>query len=74
MLQQTWDRFSKVMAPKVTGSWHLHTLTQNQALDFFVMFSSAASLLGSPGQSNHASANAFLDALAHHRERRVCRD
>ena len=67
MLQQTWDRFSKVMAPKVTGSWNLHTLTRNKALDFFVMFSSAASLLGSPGQSNHASANAFLDALAHHR-------
>ena len=68
ILQQTWQRFSRVMAPKVMGSWHLHTQTKNQPLDFFVMFSSAASLLGSPGQSNHASANAFLDALAYHRK------
>jgi acyl carrier protein len=67
LLQQNWDRFSRVMAPKVTGAWHLHTLTRQCPLDFFLLFSSAASLLGSPGQANHAAANAFLDALAHHR-------
>ena len=67
LLQQNWDRFSRVMAPKVTGAWHLHTLTRQCSLDFFLLFSSAASLLGSPGQANHAAANAFLDALAHHR-------
>jgi aryl carrier-like protein len=67
LLQQTWERFSRVMAAKVMGSWNLHTLTQNSPLDFFVLFSSAASLLGSPGQANHGAANAFLDALAHHR-------
>jgi len=67
LLQQTWDRFSRVIAPKVMGTWNLHTLTQNRPLDFFVLFSSTASLLGSPGQANHAAANAFLDALAHHR-------
>lgn len=66
--QQNWQRFAKVLAPKVQGAWHLHTLTQNQPLDFFVMFSSIASLLGNAGQSNHAAANAFLDALAYHRQ------
>jgi len=66
-MQQRWSRFERVLAPKVTGAWHLHTLTLQEPLDFFVLFSSAASLLGSPGQSNHAAANAFLDGLAHHR-------
>ncbi|MEZ4867748.1 MAG: type I polyketide synthase [Caldilineaceae bacterium] len=66
-LQQSAARFAAVMAPKVQGSWHLHTLTQALPLDFFICFSSVASLLGTQGQSNYAAANAFLDALAHHR-------
>ena len=66
--QQSWSRFAQVMAPKVEGAWNLHALTQNLPLDFFVLFSSAASLLGSPGQANHAAANAFLDALAYYRQ------
>ncbi|NET25423.1 type I polyketide synthase [Okeania sp. SIO1I7] len=64
---QSWSSFEQVMAPKVKGGWNLHQLTQNQPLDFFVLFSSAASLLGSPGQGNHSAANAFLDGLAHYR-------
>lgn len=67
ILQQNWERFAGVLAPKVAGAWHLHRLTENLALDCFVLYSSASALLGSPGQSNHAAANAFLDALAHHR-------
>lgn len=67
LLQQDMARFEQVMAPKVAGTWHLHTLTQGQPLDFFVCFSSMASLLGSPGQGNYAAANAFMDALVHHR-------
>jgi acyl transferase domain-containing protein/acyl-CoA synthetase (AMP-forming)/AMP-acid ligase II/acyl carrier protein len=70
LLQQNWDRFENVMAPKVRGAWILHTLTQDRPLDFFVMFSSAAALLGSPGQANYAAANAFLDALAQYRTAR----
>jgi hypothetical protein len=52
------------MKPKVTGALNLHTLTAGLPLDFFVMFSSAVSVLGSPGQANHAAACAFEDGLA----------
>ncbi|MEE8526152.1 MAG: SDR family NAD(P)-dependent oxidoreductase [Thermoanaerobaculia bacterium] len=62
-----WERFAKVMAPKLAGAWNLHSSSRGQPLDFFVSFSSAASLLGSPGQGSYAAANAFLDALAHYR-------
>jgi acyl carrier protein len=67
LLQQTWARFRQVMAPKVAGTWNLHLLTQEIPLDFFVCFSSMASLLGSPAQGNYVVANTFMDALAHHR-------
>jgi acyl transferase domain-containing protein/short-subunit dehydrogenase len=60
-----WSRFQTVMAAKVYGSLNLHLLTRALPLDFFLLFSSATSLLGSPGQSNHAAANAFIDSLAH---------
>ncbi|MGO9606246.1 MAG: beta-ketoacyl synthase N-terminal-like domain-containing protein [Candidatus Binataceae bacterium] len=58
---------NSVLRPKMTGGWLLHRLLENTPLDFFVLFSSAGSLLGQPGQGNYAAANAFLDALAHHR-------
>ncbi|MBD2385061.1 non-ribosomal peptide synthetase/type I polyketide synthase [Cylindrospermum sp. FACHB-282] len=67
LFQQTWQRFDAVMAPKILGTWNLHILTQELPIKHFVLFSSIASLLGSPGQSNHAAANAFIDALAHYR-------
>lgn len=66
--QQTWQKFTTVMAPKVQGAWNLHQLTQDDPIEFFLLFSSAASLLGSPGQANHSAANAFLDGLAHYRQ------
>jgi len=67
LLQQDWTRFARVMAPKIDGSHHLDTLTRGLPLDFFVLFSAGAGLLGAPGQGNYAAANAFLDALAHRR-------
>jgi NADPH:quinone reductase-like Zn-dependent oxidoreductase/acyl carrier protein len=67
MIQQQWQRFAGPLGPKVDGSWALHELTRNLRLDFFVTYSSMAAMLGSPGQSNHAAANAFMDALAVHR-------
>ncbi len=65
--QQTWERFETVLAPKAAGAWLLHSLTHNLDLDFFILFSSMASILGASGQSNYAAANAYLDALAHYR-------
>jgi acyl transferase domain-containing protein/acyl carrier protein len=69
LLQLDQQRFKSVMVPKVNGGWNLHLLTRNIPLDFFVVFSSATSVLGSPGQSNYAAANAFLDSLAFYRQR-----
>jgi NAD(P)-dependent dehydrogenase (short-subunit alcohol dehydrogenase family) len=67
LTQQTRERFERVMTPKVDGAWNLHGLTQDDELDFFMLFSSGASVLGSPGQANYVAANEFLDALAHYR-------
>ena len=50
-------------APKVYGAWHLHRATTTQPLDWFCSFSSAAALLGSPGQGAYAAANSWLDGF-----------
>ncbi|MCB0207975.1 MAG: SDR family NAD(P)-dependent oxidoreductase, partial [Anaerolineae bacterium] len=67
--RQTPERFAKVMAPKVRGTWHLHNLSQAYPLDFFICFSSMAAWLGSAGQGNYVAANAFMDTLMSHRHR-----
>ena len=68
LLQQRVERLQKVMDSKVTGAWHLHQLSQSFALDFFVAFSSAASIMVTAGQGNYAAANTFLDALMQQRQ------
>jgi len=65
--QLTPQHFADVMAGKVEGALLLDRLTRDDELDLFVMFSSIASLLGTPGQANYAAANAMLDALAERR-------
>ena len=67
ILHQTAARMERVLAAKAHGSWNLHRFSLAQPLDFFVIFSSGSSLMGSPGQSNHSAANAYMDALAHFR-------
>ena len=67
LLRQSPERVAAVLRPKVYGGWVLHELTRDRELDFFVLFSSMASLLGYRGQGSYAVANAFLDSLALHR-------
>ncbi len=68
--KQTIDRFRTVFGAKVDGARWLHEFSAELPLDFFILFSSAASLLGSASQANHAAANSFMDALAHYRVER----
>jgi 3-oxoacyl-(acyl-carrier-protein) synthase/SAM-dependent methyltransferase/NAD(P)-dependent dehydrogenase (short-subunit alcohol dehydrogenase family)/aryl carrier-like protein len=64
------DVIARVLEPKVNGVWNLHRATQDLNLDWFVVYSSAASVMGTPGQGAHAAANAWLDALIHYRRGR----
>ncbi|MEZ4868996.1 MAG: type I polyketide synthase [Caldilineaceae bacterium] len=69
LVQQSSAQLAQVMAPKVLGAWHLHEVTLEQPLDFFLCYSSAAALLGGVGQGIYAAANAAMDALMQERRR-----
>lgn len=61
------EQIARVSGPKIQGAWNLHQLTNGLSLEFFVMFSSLASVTGSAGQAAYAAANAFMDGLARYR-------
>ncbi|MCB9755756.1 MAG: SDR family NAD(P)-dependent oxidoreductase [Myxococcales bacterium] len=67
---QSRARLQTVSDPKALGALHLHALTRDLELDFFVLYASGAGVLGAPGQANYAAANAALDGLARYRRRR----
>jgi len=61
------EQIRRVLAPKIVGAQYLHKLTLDQELDFFILFASATTLFGNPGQANYVAANRWLEALAHNR-------
>jgi acyl carrier protein len=65
----TFDDYDTVIRSKVQGAWNFHTALLNQPLDFFVMLSSVAGIVGNRGQAAYAGANTYLDALASYRRR-----
>uniref|UniRef100_UPI0024543CB8 type I polyketide synthase n=1 Tax=Nocardia cyriacigeorgica TaxID=135487 RepID=UPI0024543CB8 len=63
----TGEQLDRVLAPKVDGACHLDELTRDRQVSAFVVFSSVAGVLGTPGQGNYAAANGYLDALVRRR-------
>ena len=65
--KMTKTEFLKATGPKIAGAWNFHLLTRNENLDYFVLHSSIAALLGNAGQTNYSAANGFLDGLSIYR-------
>ena len=71
ILRKTAAEFREVLASKVTGLVNLDEACQHLPLDFFVVFSSLAGVIGNVGQSDYAAANAFMDRYVVHRHQQV---
>ena len=65
----SFDDYNNVVQPKVAGAWHLHNTLADQTLDFFIMLSSAAGIIGNKGQAAYSAANTFMNAFAQYRVR-----
>jgi acyl transferase domain-containing protein/SAM-dependent methyltransferase/acyl carrier protein len=65
--KMTHEHLMRVLGPRMTAAWHLHTQTLGVPLDFFVCFSSMASVFGLPGQANYCASNTFFDNFAYYR-------
>src|SRR5579872_6971926 len=71
ILKKTSAKFSEVLAPKVSGTFNLDQASKDLDLDFFVLFSSIASVTGNVGQADYVTANAFMDQFAAYRNQQV---
>ena len=71
IVKKTGSEFKRVLGPKVTGTYNLDAATKDMDLDWFVLFSSVASVMGNVGQADYASGNGFMDQFAAYRNRLV---
>ncbi|KFE71838.1 SDR family NAD(P)-dependent oxidoreductase [Hyalangium minutum] len=71
LVRKSWDSFQRVLAPKTHGVLALDHATREEALDFFALFSSTATVLGRAGQADYAAANHFMDEFAAARNAQV---
>ena len=69
IINKAEEVFKKVLAPKVKGTWILDKLTEKDDVDFFIMFSSIASVLGVTGQGDYTAANSYMDSFAAYRNK-----
>ena len=65
----TFEDYDQVVRSKVAGGWNFHKALADTPLDFFVVLSSVAGIVGNRGQAAYAAANTYLDALVRHRLR-----
>jgi hypothetical protein len=65
----TFEQYESVVRSKVDGAWNMHKALHGVPLEFFIVLSSVAGIVGNRGQAAYAAANTFLDAFVHHRRR-----